>query len=155
VSGGINEESSPEIVRFIIDEDRQSSHAVITLLILLKKLAEGLNPPYKPRIILRNQLPSSIASDIDRVAFMFCLGGYQGLAIDDVDIHEDGLRCISFAFEDGGEVEVDDAGDVLGEGGFDYVGYLAWGYYELKSGKLGLEGLRQGPEMLGVGGYLG
>lgn len=133
MSGGVDHEASPQVVRVVIDKDRPAIDNILASL-LLKNLRKRLQPPQKPHIIIRNKFPLLIGPNSQLITLMPHSLSHHLISILNHNIQPYGSRFEVSTFEDLDQVQVEDLFDVVGRICFDYVVYVAGVYLGLFGG---------------------
>ena len=103
----VDKDSSPFVLRFVIDTDRDTVYEKFVVLILLEDLGIGLQSTQETTILLSSELPSSILSDKKRVRFLGRRERKVNWATRHVDVQSDIRLPFGSAFEDMLKIVVD------------------------------------------------
>ena len=87
MSGGIDENSSPQEIRCIIYKDGYSIYNTLFSVVDLKQLREGFKPPDKSRKVIRSELPFPVLPYRQRIRLMFPLRRNDYCTTHYYDIH--------------------------------------------------------------------
>jgi len=85
--GGVDQQSTPNKVWLVIDQNGQSFYLLYSLLVDLKELTKGLESSNKPRIVICNQFPSITRPYSQRILLMFGLSWHNKLSTPDYNTH--------------------------------------------------------------------